>query len=230
MMVNSATETSAVPQSTSKSSVSKKDAMGKDMFLKLMITQLKYQDPLSPQSNTEFTSQMAQFSSLEQLTNVNTNLASLSQINSSVANAQSLAMIGKEVKAAGNTVEVHNSSSSAITFSLPSDVGTSSIHITNSAGEVVATLNGGTLASGEHTVQWNAKDNAGNWLPDGTYTYAVDAKSVSGQTVDATTFMRGIVKSVSNDKGITYLQIGTGKVLTTDVMEVGQAAASAKTN
>jgi len=230
MIVNAPNDTPKAQTSAGTKSTLKNDTMGKDQFLKLMIEQLKHQDPLSPMQNTEFTSQMAQFSSLEQLYNVNTNLGSLSQINSSVANAQSLGMIGKEVKAVGNTVEIAGGKATAINFSLPSDVGVSSVHITNAAGEVVATVTGGALTGGEHTLPWNGKDMAGKDLADGTYTFAVDARSVTGQAVNATTFMRGIVKSISITNGVTYLNIGNGKVLASDIMEVGQAAASAKTN
>ncbi|WP_341282479.1 flagellar hook capping FlgD N-terminal domain-containing protein [Paenibacillus sp. FSL H8-0537] len=69
-----------------------KTSLSKDAFLELLVTQLKNQDPLSPQSNTEFIAQMAQFTSVEQLMNMN---KQLTQLNSDIGSAST--MIGKSV-------------------------------------------------------------------------------------------------------------------------------------
>ncbi|MBU8911758.1 MAG: flagellar hook assembly protein FlgD, partial [Desulfobacterales bacterium] len=71
--------------------------MGKDDFLKMMIAQLQHQDPLNPLDGTDFTAQLAQFSSLEQLSNMNTQLETLGLYQSSLNNAQSISLIGKEI-------------------------------------------------------------------------------------------------------------------------------------
>src|SRR5512143_1369392 len=81
-------------------------AMGKDAFLKLLITQLQHQDPLNPADSTEFTSQLAQFSSLEQLSNVNDNLTTLKLYQASINNAQAVSFIGKDIVAKGKTLQV----------------------------------------------------------------------------------------------------------------------------
>jgi flagellar basal-body rod modification protein FlgD len=74
-------------------------ALGKDDFLKMLIAQLKNQDPTNPQQGTEFATQMAQFASVEQLTNINTALQSQNQNNLNVMNAQAINLIGKEITA-----------------------------------------------------------------------------------------------------------------------------------
>lgn len=71
--------------------------VGKDEFLRLFVTQLKYQDPLSPMDSTGFTTQLAQFSSLEQLTNINDGMKSLLLSQNSLQNALSANLIGKKV-------------------------------------------------------------------------------------------------------------------------------------
>lgn len=80
----------------------KNDALGKDAFLKLLVTQMKYQDPLDPQDNSEYLSQLAQFSALEQMTNVSKGLENVSKIvdniNSSVLVGQLSSMIGQPVQ------------------------------------------------------------------------------------------------------------------------------------
>ena len=80
----------------------KNDALGKDAFLQLLVTQMKYQDPLDPQDNSEYLSQLAQFSALEQMTNVSKGLSEVSKIvdniNSSVLIGQLSSMIGQSVQ------------------------------------------------------------------------------------------------------------------------------------
>jgi len=87
------------------------NTMGKDDFLKMMIAQLQHQDPLNPLDGTDFTAQLAQFSSLEQLSNMNTQLETLGLYQSSLNNAQSISLIGKEVTARGNIVKVDGAAS-----------------------------------------------------------------------------------------------------------------------
>jgi len=74
-------------------------AIGKDEFFKLLVAQLKNQDPLNPQDGAAFSAQLAQFSSLEQLTNLNTAMTSQNQNYANLLNAQSVNLIGKEVTA-----------------------------------------------------------------------------------------------------------------------------------
>ena len=89
-------------QNQAKAKDKKNDALGKDAFLKLLVTQMKYQDPLDPQDNSEYLSQLAQFSALEQMTNVSKGLENVSKIvdniNSSVLVGQLSSMIGQPVQ------------------------------------------------------------------------------------------------------------------------------------
>jgi flagellar basal-body rod modification protein FlgD len=76
--------------------------LGKDDFLRLFVTQMKYQNPLNPMDNTEFTAQLAQFSSLEQLTNINSQLTDLLSYQNSLHNTLTASFIGKNVKFSGD--------------------------------------------------------------------------------------------------------------------------------
>ncbi|MGD8888475.1 MAG: flagellar hook capping FlgD N-terminal domain-containing protein, partial [Desulfobacterales bacterium] len=80
------------------------ETLDKDDFLNLLITQLQNQDPLKPTDSVEFTAQLAQFSSLEQLSNVNENLKLLQNFQASINNSQAVALIGKEITAKGNSI------------------------------------------------------------------------------------------------------------------------------
>ena len=85
-------------------SAPKKD-LGKDDFLQLFTTQLKAQNPLNPMDSTEFTTQLAQFSSLEQLTNINTQLGNLLLFQNSLQNTMTTGMIGKRVKLSNDEIQ-----------------------------------------------------------------------------------------------------------------------------
>jgi len=94
--------TSAATKATS--TTSPKTVLGKDEFMKMLIAQLKHQDPLNPMDGTAFTAQLAQFSSLEQLQNINTQLSSFTKQQQSLGNTQAVNLIGREVLAKGDTV------------------------------------------------------------------------------------------------------------------------------
>ncbi len=234
MIVNSSAETTATPQTKGAGSLlpggtaaSSQATLSKDQFLKLLIEQLKHQDPLSPMQNTEFTSQMAQFSQLEQLYNVNTNLNTMAQASISQNNAQSLGLIGKQVKAAGNSVDVSNGAACALSFNLPQAATDAAVSISDANGNVVATIDAGAKASGDNTVTWDGRDASGQPVASGTYTFSVNAHDLTGNYIPATTYMLGIVKSVSIQNGVSYLNLGNTKIQLGDIMEVSQPSTAA---
>ena len=130
-------------QNQAKAKDKKNDALGKDAFLQLLVTQMKYQDPLDPQDNSEYLSQLAQFSALEQMTNVSKGLADVSKIvdniNSSVLIGQLSSMIGQPVqwiaeeKAADGTVTKQSYEGKII-----------GVSITDGQPSVIADVNGKT--------------------------------------------------------------------------------------
>src|SRR5574344_2493084 len=113
---SSSAASSATSTSTS-TSTSSSTALNKDAFLQLLVTQMQYQDPLDPQDNSEYLSQLAQFTSLEQMTNVATAMSKLSSIvdniDSSLLVGQLSGMIGKEVQWT-TTAKVTDSSGNAV--------------------------------------------------------------------------------------------------------------------
>ena len=199
---------------------SAKQAMGKDEFLKLLIAQLKNQDPLSPMDNTEFTAQMAQFSSLEQLFQVNDNLQNLAALSASVSNTQALALIGKEVTAEGDSVYAEGGQATTISFNLGESAASVRIHLIDSDGEVVRTIYRGSMSEGRHEVTWDGMSEGGGTAADGLYGYVVDAVNSAGEQVDTDTYMSGIVTAISMDSGITYVHIGDAKIMISEISEV----------
>ncbi|MBI3793502.1 MAG: flagellar hook assembly protein FlgD [Nitrospinae bacterium] len=194
--------------------------MGQADFLKLLIAQLKHQDPLNPMNSDAFTSEMAQFSSLEQLTNINTNLGGLANVQNAVNNSEAMGMIGRTIQAAGNSVSITNGKATSVNFNLADASHTTTVAISNSQGQVVNVLPQGALGAGNQTVPWDGKDSNGNLLPDGTYTYTVNAADASGNPVLSTTYMTGVVSSVSVLNGTTSLNVGNQQVSLGSVMNV----------
>ena len=199
--------------------------MGKDDFLKLMITQLKYQDPLSPLENEEFAAQLAQFSSLEQLSNLNENVLQSLDANyiltQSINNTMSAGLISKEVKLGGNVIKYGGGESIDLGYQFPSQASTASIKIYNEAGQVVRTIEDIDLDKGDHKVSWDFTDNDGNKLTHGTYTFEVEAtNSIGGEDMTAGLYTFGNIEGVRFTETGTRILINGSEYLLSDILEI----------
>jgi flagellar basal-body rod modification protein FlgD len=200
-------------------------ALGKDDFLKLLVTQLSNQDPLDPQSNEEFVAQLAQFSSLEQMQNINSTLETNSILTQSVNNALSAGLIGKEVRAVGDSLEVGETGSMTVPINLAANADVT-ITIKNSAGETVRILTAEDLKSGTNEVAWDGLNTSGERVDPGTYTYAVSAVGADGAAVTANTYITGVVTGVKFVNGNAVLLIGDREVSLSAVVQITQPAAT----
>ncbi len=198
----------------------KDDVLGKDAFLKMFISQLKAQDPLNPMESTEFTAQLAQFSSLEQMSNVNTNLKLLQMYQASINNSQAVGFIGKTVKALGNSTVVADGVADQIHFRLDKDASDVIVQIYNSGNKLIKTIKPGGLNTGEQNVEWDGTDNDNNKVPDGTYTYKVIATDTDQKPVSVTTIITALVSGVAFKDNITYLLAGNQEIPIGSVFEV----------
>jgi flagellar basal-body rod modification protein FlgD len=195
-------------------------SMGKDDFLTLLITQLQNQDPLNPADSTEYTAQLAQFSSLEQLSNVNANLEYLQLYQASINNAQAVSFIGKEIIALGNDVQVTDGQAENCHFELSGEAAGVTVNIYDSAGNLVRALEQGAMDAGRQTVIWDGTDQNGNTVPDGDYTFEVMAVDAADQKVEAVTYSSGLVEGVTFIEGRTYFLVGNQKIPISDIVEV----------
>lgn len=198
--------------------------MGKDAFLTLLITQLQNQDPLNPADSTEFTAQLAQFSSLEQLSQINSQLETLGLYQASINNAQAVSFIGKEVLARGNTIELAAGKTAACEFELGAPAQTVVVSIYDANGRFVREIHAAAMPAGRQRLNWDGKDLSGNPAAAGAYTFEVQAESASGEKVNATTCLRGVVQGVTFEQGVTYLRVGSGRVAVGEVLEIENAA------
>jgi flagellar basal-body rod modification protein FlgD len=194
--------------------------MGKNDFLNLLVAQLQHQDPLNPLDSTDFTAQLAQFTSLEQLNNINTNLESLQSYQAAIKNAQAVDLIGKTVEASGNTVMLKDDGEAALGFDLTQDVEYLSANIYGPQGNFVRTIEGGSLPSGRHSLTWDGRDQEGNRLPVGRYSYEIQATAHDGEAATATPFVSARVTGVNFDGQTPQLKAGDYSISVNDIREV----------
>lgn len=196
-----------------------KGALGRDEFLSLLITQLKHQDPLNPMQSVEFTAQLAQFSSLEQLFKLGDSLGNIETSLRLQEGDQLVHYIGKSVKTAGNIMTVREGEPGPASYRLDGD-GEVSVDIYDSKGTLVRNLYMGWQSGGVHQVPWNGTDTAGNAVPDGSYVFHAKAMDVSGYRTSCQTYMSGEVTGVKYENGKSHLMIGQRQVMPENIIEV----------
>ncbi len=187
------------------SAAASKNVSGKEDFLLMLITQLRCQDPLSPMESAEFTAQLAQFSSLEQLQETNERLENIQLYQASLNNSQAAGFIGKNITAMGDRISLENGTAPEIKFTLDGDAAKVSVNIYNENDELVKNIETGALSSGEQTAAWDMTDNNGNLLSHGIYRFEVMASDLNGEFVNSQTFMSGKVTGIEFNHNAAYL-------------------------
>ena len=185
--------------------------LGKEDFLRLLVAQLSAQDPLNPMDSTEFTAQLAQFSALEQMTNVNSTLEDLVKAQQAMGNSSMISLIGKMVDVPGNAFEHTQGDTTNLTYALGAEADSTKIEIYNAAGILVKTLNG-PGAEGSNLVAWNGLDNQGNAVDSGIYTFEIRANDAQGKQVNATTFTTGLVTDVLFEESQAFAVVNGEKI------------------
>jgi flagellar basal-body rod modification protein FlgD len=193
-------------------------------FLTMLVAQMTNQDPLSPMEGTEFATQLAQFSSLEELQTMSGQLDGSLQANlllaTSINNSMATTLIGKTVRAQADTVELAETGEASVRFLLGSAASEVSVEIVDENGETVRTLTGANLASGANTLAWDGCDDEGNRVAAGNYSVRVTAKDSSGNSVTVTPFFEGVVTGVMYRDGVAILLLGSREINLGDVIAV----------
>jgi flagellar basal-body rod modification protein FlgD len=216
--ITSAPTTSLSPTSTENSVAT--DVVSKDAFLKLLVAQLEHQDPLSPMENVEFTSQLAQFSTLEQIEKVNTTLSTLVSMQGAANTSQVANFIGKEIKGEGNTIRMQAGETAPLQYTLSAHSASAAISIVDESGNLIRTVEVGEQEAGQQVVTWDGRNVQGNAVPDGLYRFSVIAQDRAGNVVSAETVMQGIVDGVEYDDNEPFLLVNGSRVALTSVLSV----------
>ncbi len=189
-----------------------------DTFLTLLTVQLQNQDPLDPLDTNEFTSQLVQFTAVEQAIATNNNLESLIGLTELSHAATRISYLGKEVEAPGSTSYLTDGKAEW-SYVLDDEATDVTITVTDSQGTTVHTATGETSA-GEHSFTWDGLDDLGVPQPDGEYTITVGAKDSDGASIGVTTSLIGKVTGLDNVNGILVFVIGTLTVPVSNITAV----------
>ena len=204
--------------------VSGNTALGKDAFLQLLVTQLKNQNPLSPQDNGAFVAQLAQFSSLEGINTLNDSVNAISSNFSSSQALQASSLVGRSIITQTDKALVDTSKSMTGSVAVTAATGNVSIKITDKDGVVVRTLEMGAQSAGSSDFIWDGKNANGEVAPAGTYTFTATTKNDAGDSVALATYLPATVNSVTLSKtgGEIMLNLaGLGSIGISKVQTIG---------
>jgi len=200
-----ASNSQSVAQST------KDTAMGKEDFLSLLVAQLQNQDPLNPDDPTEFTAQLAQFSSLEQLFTLNESMNKFVESNANADRFTTLNTIGKDVAYHTGDFD-YTTGSIEVGYSL--DGVASEVNLSLQLnGATIATFKGTELGKGNHFFTWDGLTKDGDQAGSGNYKIVLQAKAANGESIGVAPLIKSEVTGVD-------LESESGTILITKAGEV----------
>lgn len=198
--------------------------LGKDEFLRLLVTQLQNQDPVNPMDSSEFASQLAQFNSVEQLINVNSSLENMATsqevIGAGLSNTLAASLPGKKVKAYADTIRFDGDNPVEFGFNLAGAADSVKITIRNENGDVIRTASLDPKGPGEHTWEWDGTTTTGKDMPAGDYTISVEAMD-GDIPIQNNTFIFGTVDRVKYTPTGVQLLVNGAYIGLGDVEEIG---------
>jgi flagellar basal-body rod modification protein FlgD len=220
--VNTTSSTSTSPSSSAISQVGT-NALGSlsdnfSNFLSMLMTQLKNQDPTTPLDANQFTSELVQFSSVEQQINTNNSLAQLIQLTQATQVEQSASMLGKPVTYSASQIALQDGQAKVnfnTTYSEPV-----TISIFNASGVQVASYST-TSSAGQNSWTWDGTSSTGQTMPDGAYKITVTTSGSSGTTTSVPFTMSGTATAVVNNSGTVSLSLGSLSIPFSSVQSVG---------
>ena len=197
------------------------DKMDKDSFMKLMLAQMKHQDPTNPMQSHELAAQLAQFSSVEQMQNMNSTLTRIEAGQKPSEGIQVLNYIGKGVSGdSAKLVRAKGDKNHDLSFALQDNAKEAKIRIRGADGEVVRTVDLKELKKGPNNFTWNGLDEKGNAAPAGEYQMFIDATGASGQKLSVKTDFEGVITGVNYTAEGPVLLVGNQSIKLKDVKKI----------
>jgi len=201
------------------SRVASQKSLGQEDFLKLLTTQMQNQDPTNPVDNTKMIADMANFSSLQAMQDLNKTVGNMAQMLKMTQSIQASVLVGHEVVGTGNLVKLEAGKSPVGLIELESALTDVNAELRDSNGLVVKTFNWNTLSSGTHDLGWNGKDDAGNALPVGNYTLSAWGTDSEGARASVGTMVANRVVSVDLKTSGAVLNLADGSQTSLDSVQ-----------
>lgn len=211
--ITGSSSTDPTTQSTTSSGSTTKNqgTLDKEAFLKLLVAQLSHQDPLKPMEGTEFVTQLAQFTSVEQQIMQSQKLDILSTQMQGLAGNEAAMLVGKRVTVQGQgNLNFDGSLAATGSFSLQGNATSVKVDIKDKDGNVVRTMDMKSRNAGAVGVTWDGKNDSGKTMPPGQYSVEVHATDKDGKPVATTQQVSGIVTAVTYDKGYPEVVLDNG--------------------
>ena len=200
--------------------------LGKDAFLKLLLAQMKNQDPTSPMESHEMAAQLAQFTSLEKLQSIDDTMKTMKNVNASGDGSKfdTLNLIGKAVNGDSASVIRHDTTEEhEINFKLLKDANKVKLVIKDAQGTPVRELEVRDLKKGQNTVTWNGVNEQGAPMGKGEYRIDLTAFDGGGRKVGAETKFSGVITGVNFTSQGPVLMMGKQKIRMNDVKSITTA-------
>lgn len=187
----------------------------KDQFLKLLLAQLKHQDPLQPPDASKFSQEMIQFGQLEQLFNLNNSMEQMATMQNSSQRTEAIGLMGRKVDLRGDTLQIAGGKAPDIGFKLQAPAESVKIEIVDQQGHALRTIELDAQTVGTHSAPFDGKDDNGNVLADGTYGIRLEVPGGVETQRTITSLVRGEVTGVSFDEQGVLLTVD-GRTLPMD--------------
>ncbi|WP_058834627.1 flagellar hook capping FlgD N-terminal domain-containing protein [Luteimonas abyssi] len=182
------------------------DSLGQADFLRLMTEQLRHQDPLNPMENSAFLGQLAQFSTVQGIQDLNGMVNGFADAMASDQILRGAALVGREVLVPSAKIPLDESGDATGVIAAPS-AGTVNFEVTDANGQVVRRFSVAAEAAGEVPFAWNGQGDDGNRLPPGAYGITARHVAANGDASTLGTYVRGRVDSVSVGSDGLYLDL-----------------------
>ncbi|MCO8163433.1 flagellar hook assembly protein FlgD [Pseudomonas sp. 21LCFQ010] len=183
------------PTSTKVEQKTGTSALGKDAFLQLLVTQMKNQNPLDPQDNTQFVSQLAQFSSLESMQNLTSSVDAIATTYKSSQALQASSLVGRSVIVDAGSTYVEAGKGLTGSLVLPASSTSTTVSVYDAEKNLIDTVDVGAKSAGTQSFAWDGLKDDGTAFPSGTYTFSANA-SINGEGTALTTYLPATVSSV----------------------------------
>lgn len=216
---NAATTAAAAATTASTSSTNPNGILGKDDFLKLLLLELKYQDPTAPMDSEKILSQTSQLATLESTEKTNKALETLAASMTSSMQYSGISAIGKIADTGSNAVALEKGKNVDFQLYFPSDVTTGAIKVMDVDGSVLRTMNVGATDAGVAKFTWDGKDNNGTALKEGIY-YIESTYAQADGTSATTRVGRYPIESIKFENGTTYAKLGSNYIDFSTIKEI----------